>query len=326
MKKCIILCLALAFAATGCSLANKNTVKPIAIEEAKTLVADFINNNLMQSGNTVSIKEVTEENDLYKVVVNMSNGQEIESYLSKDGKKFFPQVMDIEEVEKKMAENDKSKEAAQAQTAANVPKNDKPVVELFVMSHCPYGTQIEKGMLPVVETLGDKIDFSVKFCDYSMHGKKELDEELNQVCIEKNEPEKMISYLKCFLEAGKSAECLQSVGINMSKLNSCVAATDKEFKVTELYNDKSTWKSGQFPQFNVYQSENSQYGITGSPGLVINGKKISSGRDSATLLRNICAGFENPPEECNTELSSASPSTGFGFGTTGGATDAGCGS
>ena len=29
-------------------------------------------------------------------------------------------------------------------------KLEKPIVEAFVMSHCPFGTQIEKGMLPVV--------------------------------------------------------------------------------------------------------------------------------------------------------------------------------
>ena len=37
------------------------------------------------------------------------------------------------------------------------PKKEKPEVELFVMSHCPFGTQIEKGMLPVARLLGDKI-------------------------------------------------------------------------------------------------------------------------------------------------------------------------
>ncbi|MBU3941884.1 MAG: hypothetical protein KKF74_03150, partial [Nanoarchaeota archaeon] len=49
-----------------------------------------------------------------------------------------------------------------------MPKKDKPEVELFVMSHCPYGTQIEKGMLPVARLLGDKIDFNIRFCSYAM--------------------------------------------------------------------------------------------------------------------------------------------------------------
>jgi len=48
------------------------------------------------------------------------------------------------------------------------------------MSYCPYGTQIEKGILPVINALGNKIKFSLKFVDYAMHGKKEIDENSRQ--------------------------------------------------------------------------------------------------------------------------------------------------
>jgi hypothetical protein len=217
-------------------------------------------------------------------------------------------------------------QAATTPATPDVPKAEMAKVELFVMSHCPYGTQIEKGILPVVETLGDKMDFQIKFCDYAMHGKKEVDEELNQYCIQKNEPDKYISYLECFLAEGDGEGCLKEESINIAQLNSCVQATDEEYKVTELYNDQSTWTSGRYPQFNIYKTETTAYGVSGSPTLVINGQKISSGRDSASLLRTICAGFENPPEECETQLTSAAPSSGFGFGTSGSDTTADCGS
>jgi len=61
-----------------------------------------------------------------------------------------------------------------------------PRVELFVMSHCPYGLQVEKAILPAVKLLGDRIKFNVRFCNYAMHGKAEIDEELLQYCIQKN--------------------------------------------------------------------------------------------------------------------------------------------
>jgi len=202
-------------------------------------------------------------------------------------------------------------------------KNDKPVVELFVMSHCPYGTQIEKGILPVLEALGDKIDFELKFCDYAMHSKKELDEQLRQHCIKTEEPTKLISYLQCFLEADKPDECLEKSKVDISKLNVCVLATDEEYKVTENFNDKSTWK-GSFPTFNVYKEEVDKYSVGGSPTLVINGATEKSSRDAAGLLAVICSGFNNPPEECSAELSSETPSPGFGFETTEGGDDASC--
>ncbi len=41
------------------------------------------------------------------------------------------------------------------------------------MSYCPYGTQAEKGILPVVALLGDKIDFKLRTVHYVLHGDKE---------------------------------------------------------------------------------------------------------------------------------------------------------
>jgi glutaredoxin len=324
MKKIFILLLVAGVFITGCSQVAKGP-KILTMEEAKAKTVDFINNNLMQPGQEVSVKEVSEEDGLYKIVVNMSNNQEVISYLTKDGNKFFPQVMDIAEIESKKQEAAAGDSAPPVQAAADVPKAEKASVELFVMSHCPYGTQIEKGILPAIEALGDDVDFELKFCDYAMHGEKELKEQLNQYCIQKENPSDLLSYLECFLEADDGPGCLTKVGINKAKLTACVDATDKEYSVLSDFENKENYR-GQFPGFGVYKDDNTKYGITGSPGLVINGTKISSGRDSATLLKNICAGYENPPEACDTELPSAAPSPGFGFGTTGSDTAAGCGS
>lgn len=319
MKKTFIIAVLLVVALAGCTEKNAKTV--LGIEEAKAKVLDYVNTNVMQEGQTASIKDMVEEDGLYKMTLVMGPNQEITAHMTKDGKNLFPQAIDLDE-----KKGDASATSNQEATIADVPKNDKPVVEMFVMSHCPYGTQIEKGVLPVLETLGDKIDFELKFCDYAMHGEKELDEQLNQYCIQKNEPEKFASYLRCFLsETDNGAACIKSEKINTSTMNKCVTDTDKEYKVKELFVDKTTWRNGQFPQFNVYSEDNVKYGITGSPGMVINGKKISSARDSAGLLKTICAGFENEPEECTKVLSAASPSPGFGFGTTAaGATTAEC--
>lgn len=195
-----------------------------------------------------------------------------------------------------------------------MPKLEKPVVELFVMSHCPYGTQTEKGILPVAQLLGDKIDFTVKFCDYAMHGKTELDEELLQYCIQEEQGSKYLSYLECFLGAGETDECLTEVDVDIDALDSCINEMDEEYSITKMYEDKSTWRSGQFPVFPIYQDEVTEYGIRGSPGLAVNGLKINSfGRSPAALLDIICLGFNDVPEECNQSLDSANPGPGFGY-------------
>jgi len=202
-------------------------------------------------------------------------------------------------------------------------KKAKPEVELFVMSHCPYGTQIEKGILPVVELLKDKIDFTVKFCSYAMHDKKELDEQTLQYCIQSDSKDKYLEYLSCFLEDGDTDRCLKEVGIGQKKLNSCIKETDEKFKITENYEDKSTWM-GRFPTLDIHKEDNERYSIRGSPAFVVNGVVASTGRDPASLLKTICVGFEDKPEECSEKLSTEAPSPGFGFSGGGGGSSGEC--
>jgi len=193
-------------------------------------------------------------------------------------------------------------------------KTEKPVVELFVMSFCPYGTQMEKAILPAINALGEAVDFQLKFVDYAMHGKPELDEQLSEYCIQKNEPDKFIHYLECFLEDSDTRRCVEETKLNADKLDSCINSTDVEFKVSASFEDKSTWKSGTFPIFPIYQEDNEKYGIKGSPSLVINEESLQvSSRTPNVLLKSICSAFIDAPKECNQELSTEVPTPGFGW-------------
>lgn len=302
---------------TGCSLKADKSGKVLSAEEARKVAGDFINNIMLSnSADKAEIKDFQEESGLYKVTLSLG-GKEYKSYVTKDGKTFFEIGYDIADETKKAGEEKKTEPATVSK------KSDKPAVELFVMSHCPYGLQIEKGIVPAVEALGDKIDFKLKFCDYAMHGEKELNEELRQSCIQEKEGSKLLSYLKCFWQAGDAAKCLKEVKINEGEINKCITETDKTYKVMEGFNDKSTWQ-GDYPSFAVFKEDNTKYGVGGSPTLIINGEEAQSARDSASLLSAICSAFNQAPEECKKELSSSSPSAGFGEGT-GGSAEGGCG-
>jgi hypothetical protein len=305
----IVVVLAIILAAVIFTLLyNKKDYKEISVDEAIAKTENFVNTYLMPSGSKATIIDVSEEYGLYKMNINIGSESPVESYVTKDGKLFFPQAINIDQEVPVPATGNTASTPA---TTVSV-KNDKPVVELFVMSYCPYGTQIEKGILPVIETLSNKIDYTLKFVDYAMHDKPELNENLVQYCIQKEQPEKLTDYLTCFLDEGNSADCLTTTAINKSKVNNCVSATDKEFKVTANYNNKTDWQ-GSYPSFNVDKADNDKYGVGGSPALIINGSQISSGRDSASLLTTICSAFNTPPAECNTQLNSQSPTPGFGF-------------
>jgi len=232
--------------------------------------------------------------------------------------------LDIDQITASSTKAAASQNTAATPTATVNTKSDKPTIELFVMSYCPYGTQIEKGLLPVLAVLGNKINFELKFCDYSMHGQKELAENLNQYCIEQEQPIKFNSYLACFLGSSDSAACVASTGVNKSKLDACVAKTDKQYKVMDNFNNNVGFQ-GSYPGFDVEKADNLKYNVGGSPTLIINGQEISSDRDPASLLKTICGAFNNQPKECQTVLSGVSPAAGFGNATAAsGSAAAGC--
>jgi len=280
---------------------------------------NFIENTLLAGQADVTITSVDETNGLYKLGVKISSdagSQDVVSYMTKDGKILFPTGIILEEQKPVVQTPTQEK----AQPVPEITKSDKPVVELFVMSHCPYGTQAEKGIIPAVETLGDAIDFKIRFVYYAMHGEKEVREEIRQYCIQKEQNNLYFDYLKCFLKDGNSESCLDEAGIDTEQLNTCIETATKEFNVEEHLADKTQ----RFPAFDTDKTENEKYGISGSPTLVINGEKVNSARNSAAYLATICAAFNNPPEECNTELSTSTPSPGFGYSTTGTDTTAQC--
>ncbi|MEM4259415.1 MAG: hypothetical protein QXS38_01475 [Candidatus Pacearchaeota archaeon] len=272
-----------------------------------------------QSGATPELVSSEKNGSFYQVIINYQ-GMDIPVYVTLDGKYLVSGLIPLETNKVNFDNSERESE-----TQEEIAKSDKPVVELFVMSLCPYGLQMEKGILPVVNLLKDKIDFSVKFVSYAMHDKVEIDENTRQYCIQKEQKNKFINYLACYLEKGDSAKCLASAGIDATKLNSCIAAADKEFKITENYNDKDSWLNGYYPPYNVNAEECERYGVQGSPTLVINGVQVSSARDSASLLKLICSAFTSAPAECSQKLSSTAPSAGFGYSASAsGSTTASC--
>jgi len=311
---------------SGSSLSgNAAADKTIGLSGNANAVADkaikLINENILQEQVTAELKEIEEFNGLFKMILDI-DGQEMESYVTSDGELFFPQAIDL--TKKPQLQQPPETQPAQA----NVPESDKPNVELFVMSHCPYGTQMEKGILPVVKELGDNIDFELKFVNYAMHPTQgEVEEQLNQYCIQRDYNDKYLEYLGKFLEAGDGKEALSSVGLSESDISQCVEETDKEFDIIKNLEDKSSWASGRFPNFLIHDADNKKYGVRGSPTLIINGQQAQSGRDAQSILNAICGSFTDKPEECNTDMTSfGNPAPGFGFGTQGGsATAAGCG-
>ena len=282
----------------------------LSSQQAAEKAINYINQNMKTQlqGQTASLVNVTEENGVYKFRLKIGEN-EYDSYVTKDGKLLFTEGINIEQ-------NPASAQGEEGGAPQEIPKRDTPDIKLFVMSYCPYGLQAQKMFLPVYELLKNKAEMGVYFVNYIMHEKQEIDENLRQYCIQKEQKEKYYNYLSCFVEEGKFNDCLSQAQIDTTKMGNCISETDKEFNVTALYNDKSTWLNGNYPKFNVHNDLNGQYGVQGSPTVVVNDAVVEVNPRSPEKFKEIiCQAFNSPPEECSQVLSSDSFSPGFGGGT-----------
>ena len=238
-----------------------------------------------KTGGGVSLVSVEKQESFYKITVSYQR-QNIPVYMSLDGNYF---IQGIEEIESSASP------VSDAQPSdSNIPKSDKPVAELFIMTHCPYGTQAEKGFIPAMKTLGDSADMTIRFVHYFLHAPEEL-ETPRQVCIREEQPDNFLPYLECFLEEGDSPSCLIETNVDLDLMQTCLDNGNAD----KYYAEDSVL------------SEN--YGVRGSPTLIINGQQSTAGRSAASYLAGVCDAFNNAPDACNDELSSASPSPGFGY-------------
>jgi glutaredoxin len=228
----------------------------------------------------------------------MYQGSEVPLYVTKDGENLVQGVLPFSALEDTPSNAPSNTE--------EIPKADVPEVELFVMTHCPYGTQAEKGFIPAILEFGDSIDASIKFVHYFLHDPEETETPI-QVCIREEQSDKFNAYLKCFLEDGDSDRCILETGIDRAKMQDCIDSG----KADDYYAADSALSEG--------------YGVRGSPTLVVNGEIVSSGRSAAAYADIICQAFNNAPELCGElDLDSANPSPGFGYGTSSGISNAQC--
>ncbi|MFH1365081.1 MAG: thioredoxin domain-containing protein [archaeon] len=270
------------------------TGNAISEDKAGEKMLNFVRAQTGGEGNITQVKSF--DNNFYEIIVYLQ-GQEIPAYVTKDGKYFVPAITSLDVADS--IDSQTQEETAQA------PKSDKPKAELFIMTHCPYGTQAEKGFIPMINEIDDVIDSKIRFIHYFMHGEKEENETHTEVCIREEQSTKFIEYLTCFLEDGNSSRCLAEAKVDTGKLNNCL-------------------KNGKAQEYYAVDSELSEkYGVQGSPTLVVNEQIVSSGRSPAAFLNTVCLAFNVAPEKCATlNLSTETPASMWGWGASSSASSA----
>ncbi|MBI2629543.1 thioredoxin domain-containing protein [Candidatus Pacearchaeota archaeon] len=265
-------------------------------QEAGTKLVEYLNT---KTGGGVEYNSSEEVSGLYLVNV-MYKEEEIPVYTTKDGKYFIQSLIPMEESVSDTTDN----------TPIEVPKSDKPKVEAFVFSYCPYGLQFEKALLPVYKILKDKADIDIVFIG-AMHGEYEKVESLRQLCVKKlYGNDKLWSYLEQFNADTKIGACGSDANCSVPFIDAIYtkAGIDKTRVNTCMKNDAEALYQADVDKAN-------SLGISGSPTFVINDVETQSGRSPSEVQAVICSAFNSAPEECNQTLSNQQATAGFGTGT-----------
>ena len=117
---------------------------------------------------------------------------------------------------------------------SRIARMGKPTLELFVMSHCPFGVQAEEKIIPIVKKFGDKVDFKLQFIAAekqdpspqditpfrSLHGYPEVAENIRQLLIRQEYPDRYLDYILCRgKKLDKSWEdCAEKLGVDVAKI------------------------------------------------------------------------------------------------------------
>jgi glutaredoxin len=296
-----VLIISLAVFSSASPLGQNQIVPP---DTCGDKVLQYVNQNLVQPGNPATLVATSEDRGLYGIKIQYQS-QEITLYASKDCSLLFTSNYDMNQ-----------QGTQPAQPTAPV-KSARPAVDLYVMAFCPYGTQAEAVMKPVVGLLGSKADIRLRYITTvtgttadsvnSLHGPAEAQEDLRQICIQKYYPVKLWTYIARFDEACYPASgntetqkacwmnASAAAGIDMTKITACASGTEgiSLLKADEAASNKN--------------------GASGSPTLTINGVTYSGARTPEAYKQAICNSFENAPAECNTTLSTTQVTNASGW-------------
>jgi hypothetical protein len=184
--------------------------------------------------------------------------------------------------------------------------DNRPQIDFYVMSYCPYGNIAEEAIEPVFRLLEGKADFNPHYVIYSnyqgggpqycldgddkycsMHGVQELNQGLRELCVWKHMGE--TAYFDFVLEMNKAC--------NYNNADTCWEPVAKDLKLdTAKIKDceANEWEDILSAELEL----NKLLGVRGSPTVFVEGAAYNGAREPQGYGEALCAGFESKPTEC----------------------------
>lgn len=289
----LVLILVLVFGGSG----GSGTGTVVSADEAGAKVLGFLNSNPQITGE-IAFVSAEQEGQFYRVMLSYQD-QVVPVYTTLDGEFFVQGVTPLEVQEAEQPSQPSQPEQTE------VPKSDKPKVELFIWSYCPYGVQAQGPLAEVVSLLSENADFEAVMY-HDGHGAYETQQNKIQACIQKLDPENYWNYAAGFVEniypkcgSSRDIECdktesislMDSLGIDSASVMSCVESEGAGLLSASVERSRSN-------------------GVQGSPTLLVNGVKVNVARNSEAFKSAVCSAFNEAPAECSETLSSAAAQAG----------------
>lgn len=290
--------------------------KETSLSQEKTLAQqigekalDYVNKNILRGGMKASLIEAVEDKEMRLVKMKLKIGEdEFDSYATLDGKYLFPQVFNMEEEKEEGTKVSKTPSTPEGKSCEELKKTDKPLLEAFVVSKCPFGTQMQRILLEIVKNIPQleeniKVSYLGSISEgkiTAMHGEEEAQENLREICLREEQKDKFWEYLSCHIKKGKVEECLKEAKVDEKKLEKCMSDSSRGLKYAK----------------EDFEAQD-KYKAFGSPTLVLNGEREGvseftfGGRTAEAVKTLICCGFKEKPQFCEKKLDTRRAATGF---------------
>ena len=135
-----------------------NVSGSLSPQKAAEKAISYINQNMVAAGTTASLVTVTEENGVYKIHLKVGEN-EYDTYVTKNGKVFFIEGIDLDKVQEAAEEVNKTSGNFSVSSDEVCKENEKPIVYFFGSQSCPHCIWEH----PIVEEVAGKFDGYISF-------------------------------------------------------------------------------------------------------------------------------------------------------------------
>lgn len=184
----------------------------------------------------------------------------------------------------------------------NTQKQAAATLELFVMSHCPYGVQQEGVVQDLMSKFNGQLNLSLHFIASddgngtfsSLHGPSEVAEDLRQVCIMKHYPDEFLGYLSCVDQNYDSSDqiwsgCASQNSIDTNVIAQCSSGSEGASLLsadTQLTNQMQVQSSP-----TLYVGGQQYVGVQSESQLTTDVCKLIPGSDACTNTTEVSVGL-----------------------------------